>query len=68
MKAEIITIGTEITIGSTLNTNAYYLAQKLFELGIENHYQTTVDDDAQRLKDVISIALNRADIIITTAV
>lgn len=66
MKAEIITIGTEITIGSTLNTNAYYLAQKLFELGIENHYQTTVDDDAQRLKDVISIALNRADIIITT--
>ena len=66
MIAEIITIGTEITTGSTLNTNAFYLSQKLLELGIENHYQTTVDDDEGRLKDVIHIALNRADIIITT--
>lgn len=66
MIAEIITIGTEITTGSTLNTNAFFLSQKLFEIGVETYYQTTVDDDENRLIDVINIALNRSDLIITT--
>ncbi|NLY47129.1 MAG: competence/damage-inducible protein A [Tissierella sp.] len=66
MIAEIITIGTEITTGSTLNTNAFFLSQKLFEIGAETYYQTTVDDDEKRLMDVINIALNRSDLIITT--
>lgn len=66
MIAEIITIGSEITTGSTLNTNSFYLSQQLFELGIETYYQTTVDDDEKRLTDVINIALNRSDLIITT--
>lgn len=66
MIAEIITIGTEITTGSTLNTNAFFLSQKLFEIGVETYYQTTVDDDEKRLMDVINIALGRADLIITT--
>lgn len=66
MIAEIITIGTEITTGSTLNTNVRYLSQRLLELGIETYYQTSVDDDKSRLTDVINIALNRANLIITT--
>ena len=66
MIAEIITIGTEITTGSTLNTNVRYLSQRLLELGIETYYQTSVDDDKSRSTDVINIALNRANLIITT--
>lgn len=66
MVVEIITIGTEILIGSILNTNANYLSRQLVGLGLETHYHTTVDDDRARLKDVINIALKRADIIITT--
>lgn len=66
MIAEIITIGTEITTGSTLNTNAKYLASKLLDLGIETYYQTSVDDDPNRLTGVMNIALNRADLILTT--
>ena len=66
MKAEIITIGTEITTGSILNTNSKYLATKLLELGIEVYYHTSVDDNVDRIKDVIDISLNRADLIITT--
>lgn len=64
--AEIITIGTEITSGSTLNTNSYYLAQKLLELGIDCFYHTSVDDDEDRLNEVVLAALKRSDIIITT--
>ena len=66
MIAEIISIGTEIMIGSTLNTNSRFLSQKLAELGIETYYHTSVDDDEKRLTKVIEIALTRADLIITT--
>ena len=66
MKAEVITTGTEIMIGSILNTNSKYLSSKLTELGIESCYHTSVDDNVERLTSVFEIALNRADIIITT--
>ncbi len=66
MKAELIAIGTEITTGSILNTHSQYLSKRLFDLGIEVFYQTVVDDDNERIKEVINIALNRADLIITT--
>ena len=66
MIGEIISVGTEITTGSILNTNTKYLSTKLMELGIETHYHTTVDDNNDRLAEVVNIALSRADIIITT--
>lgn len=66
MRAEIITIGTEIMVGAILNTNSRYLSNKLVELGIETLYHTSVDDNASRLTEVINIALDRADIIITS--
>ena len=66
MKAEIITIGTEIMLGSILNTNVAYLSRRLMELGIETLYHTSVDDDYERLEGVLSLAIERADIIITT--
>ena len=66
MIGEIISIGTEITTGSILNTNTKYLSEKLMELGIDVFYHTSVDDSKDRLSQVLNIALNRADIIITT--
>ena len=66
MIAEIITVGTEIMIGSILNTNSKYISSKLVELGIQTCYHTSVDDNDERLTNVINIALNRADVIITT--
>jgi nicotinamide-nucleotide amidase len=66
MIAEIITIGTEITTGSTLNTHSQYISSKLLEIGIETYYHTSVDDNRDRVKDIMNIALKRSDIIITT--
>lgn len=66
MICEIITIGTEIIMGSTLNTNSFYLSQKLTELGVEVYFHTSVDDDPERLKSVVTTAINRSDLIITT--
>ncbi len=66
MKAEIITIGTEIMLGSILNTNVAYLSRRLMELGIETVYHTSVDDDYERLENVLALAMERVDIILTT--
>ena len=66
MKAEIVTIGTEIILGSIVNSNAVYISKRLAEMGIETLYHTSVDDDFNRLKSVIEIAKDRVDIVITT--
>ena len=66
MKAEIVTIGTELLLGEIDDTNATYLARKLSEIGTDLYYSTTVGDKAGRIAEVISHALDRVDIVITT--
>ncbi|BAZ66378.1 MAG: competence/damage-inducible protein A [Pelatocladus maniniholoensis HA4357-MV3] len=66
MSAEIICVGTEMLLGNILNSNAQYLAIQLAKLGIPHYYQTVVGDNPQRLKDVIKIASQRAEILIFT--
>jgi len=63
---EIINTGTELLLGDILNTNFQYLSQKLNENGFDVLYQTTVGDNEKRLLAVLNIALERADIVITT--
>ncbi|OGX36171.1 MAG: competence/damage-inducible protein A [Omnitrophica WOR_2 bacterium RIFCSPLOWO2_02_FULL_50_19] len=66
MKAEIISIGTEILLGQILNTNQQWLSLRLCELGIDVYHQSTVGDNPQRLAQAIRQGLNRSDIVITT--
>jgi nicotinamide-nucleotide amidase len=66
MSAEIICVGTELLLGDILNSNSQYLAQQLAQLGIPHYYQTVVGDNADRLKQVIEIAISRAKILIFT--
>ncbi|HMM68931.1 MAG TPA: competence/damage-inducible protein A [Gudongella oleilytica] len=66
MITEIIAVGTEITLGSIVNTNAVYLSKRLSEMGLEVCYHTSVDDDPVRLSGVFSIAVDRSDLIILT--
>ena len=64
--AEIIAVGTELLLGSIANTNAQYLSQELNALGIGVCYHTVVGDNPERLRKVLAIARQRADIILTT--
>ncbi len=66
MKAELISTGTELLLGQTLNTNAHYLSQRLSSLGINVYYHTTVGDNTERMEQVLRSALDRADLVITT--
>lgn len=66
MKAEIITVGTEILLGDILNTNCRYLSRELAAMGIEMYYQITVGDNEERLLKTLKASLNRSDIVICT--
>lgn len=66
MNAEILCIGTELLLGNIVNTNAAYLSQELAKLGINVYHHSVVGDNADRLKEALKLASNRADLIITT--
>jgi len=66
MIIEIISTGTELLLGQIVNTNAPYLARRLNELGFDVLFQSTVGDNRERMTQVLSVALARADVIITT--
>jgi nicotinamide-nucleotide amidase len=66
MRAEIISIGTEILLGEILDSNAQYLASRLPALGIDLYYVSQVGDNPGRLAEVIGRAWERSDLVITT--
>lgn len=66
MRAEIITVGTEILLGDIVNTNSRYLARELALLGIEVYYQGSVGDNEERLLEAFGESLKRSDLVITT--
>lgn len=66
MKAEILSIGTELLLGSISDTNASWLAQRLADLGIDLYYVSQVGDNQGRLEETIRRALARADLVITS--
>lgn len=66
MRAEVVTIGTEILLGQIVDTNATKLALALKNIGLDLYYKTTVGDNEARIVEVLNNALNRADVVITT--
>ena len=66
MKAEIISIGTELLLGEITDTNSAYLAGQLPLLGLDIHFMSTVGDNQHRLVDILQQAWQRSDIIIAT--
>lgn len=66
MKAQIISVGTEILLGNITDTNSKYLANKLTELGIDVFKMTTVGDNPDRLFKAMKEAVEEVDYVFTT--
>ena len=66
MKAEIISVGTELLLGHTVNTDATLVARELSALGMDLLQVHTVGDNPQRLEKALREALERAEVVITT--
>ena len=66
MHAEIVMIGTELLLGEIVDTNANRFAKALCEIGLDLYYKTTVGDNEARITEVLDLALDRSDVIITS--
>src|SRR3954451_3448180 len=66
MKAEIISIGSELTTGQNLDTNAQWLSLRLAELGIQVGWHTTIADDLEDNLAAFRSAAGRAGLVLVT--
>ncbi len=66
MNAEIITIGDELLIGQTINTNASWLGERLNAIGIFVKRVTTVGDVHGEILDAFAEAWERCDVVVTS--
>ncbi len=66
MKAEIISIGTELLLGEIVDTNTPFLANQLALLGIDLYFTSSVGDNYERLSGVLRQAWQRSGLILST--
>lgn len=66
MNLEIVTIGDELLLGFTIDTNAAHLAREFASLGVRIVRRTTCGDDAESIRDAVQQALERTGAVITT--
>lgn len=66
MRAEIISVGTELLLGEIVDTNASFLASQLPALGIDLYWVSQVGDNQARLVEVLRRAWQRSDLVLTT--
>ncbi len=64
--ASLVCIGTEVTSGQIINSNAQRLAMDLEQLGIEVRKHVAVDDDSQRIFSALTFAAQDAQILVVT--
>lgn len=65
-EAELFSIGSELLLGQTVDTNASFLGRQLSELGFEVQRKTTLPDTLPLLTDQLREALARVPLVITT--
>ena len=65
MKAEIVSVGTELLLGQIVDTNAATLGKALAELGITVHKRVTIGDNRERLLAALRESMAHADVVFT---
>jgi nicotinamide-nucleotide amidase len=66
MNAEIITIGDEILIGQTVDTNSAWIANKLNLIGVDIHRITSISDKKEEIFKALNNAGKDVDLILIT--
>ena len=66
MKAEFLSTGTELLLGTIADINTCFVAEQLALLGIDLYYASTVGDNYDRLLGALKLAWSRSDLILMT--
>jgi competence/damage-inducible protein CinA-like protein len=66
MEIELVTIGTELVLGFTVDTNGAFAGQRLAEVGVRLARRTSVRDDPAEIRAAVAEGLSRGRLVITT--
>ncbi len=66
MNVEIISIGDELLIGQVVNTNAAWMAEKLYTNGFITTHIKSIRDNSKAITDALENSMKNADVIIIT--
>jgi nicotinamide-nucleotide amidase len=66
VRLEVVTVGTELLLGFTPDTNGAYLGRRLAEAGITVVRRTTVPDRPEAIRQAVGDALARTGVVLTT--
>lgn len=66
LKCTVLSIGDELLIGQTLNTNVHWISQRMNEIGIDVIHHITLSDDENDIIQCLDNALISSDIILIT--
>lgn len=66
MIAAVLSIGTELTRGELVNSNAAWLSEQLTALGFEVQRHVTVDDDVPRIVEIVTSLAATHQVVVST--
>ena len=66
MLAEIITIGDELLIGQTIDTNGSWIGEKLNSIGLQVSHITSIQDKREQILNALKLASERSNLVIIT--
>ena len=66
MKAEIITIGDELLIGQTIDTNSAWMGAELSLAGFDIHKKITIRDNKSDILQALSDSSGKSDVVLIT--
>ncbi len=66
LQIELISVGDEILLGHTLDTNAHWIANQLANSGYRLRWHSTIGDNESDMRHQFRRAWNRADVVIIT--
>jgi nicotinamide-nucleotide amidase len=66
MRAEVLSIGTELLLGEIVDTNSAWLSARLADAGWDVYWSGRVGDNLERVVEALELALRRSDIVVTS--
>src|SRR5438445_8240428 len=66
LRAELLSVGTELLLGQIVDTNSAYLAGRLAALGLDLLHMSTVGDNLGRATGAVRQAIERSDLVVCT--
>ncbi len=66
MDAVILSIGNELTLGQTVDTNSAWLSQQLAAIGVRVRMHATVADEIEPIRDVLDRTARTADVVLVS--